>query len=106
MSLYKHIFLDLDRTLRDMDGNSHQTLCELAVTHKLEERGIGPLEEFICRYKVINDQLWLDYSKDLVDRETLRIDRFRRSFALYGIRDEEFSVAFASDYVKHAPLKN
>lgn len=105
MPEYKHVFFDLDRTLWDMDGNSYQTICELAEKHRLSERGISSVDEFICRYKVINDQLWEDYSKDLVDRETLRSERFKRAFKLFGIEDDAFSAEFGNDYVLHSPLK-
>ncbi|HEX8514809.1 MAG TPA: YjjG family noncanonical pyrimidine nucleotidase [Bacteroidia bacterium] len=106
MSQFKHVFFDLDRTLWDMDGNSYQTICELAVKHNLTERGIGPIDEFISKYKVINDQLWYDYSNDLVDKETLRSERFKRAFGLYGIRDEQLSQTFGNDYITYGPLKS
>jgi putative hydrolase of the HAD superfamily len=105
MPEYKHVFFDLDRTLWDMDGNSYQTICELAEKYKLTERGISSIDEFICKYKVINDQLWTDYSMDLVDKETLRSERFKRAFRIFGIEDEQLSEKFGVDYVAHSPLK-
>lgn len=106
MSPYKHVFFDLDHTLWDMDSNSHQTLIELAVNHKIVEKGISSIPEFIERYKKINEQLWDDYSKDKVDKETLRVERFRRTFKLYGIDDDQLSISFGNDYIEMAPLKN
>lgn len=106
MSRYKHVFFDLDRTLWDMDANSYLTLCELADKHKITERGILSADEFISKYKVINDRLWFDYSRDLVDRETLRSQRFKLAFKEFGIEDDQLSDAFASDYVSQGPLKN
>jgi putative hydrolase of the HAD superfamily len=89
-----------------MDGNSYQTICELAGKHRLAERGISSIDDFICRYKVINDQLWADYSHDLVDRETLRSERFKRAFKLFGIEDDKLSADFGNDYVAHSPFKS
>jgi putative hydrolase of the HAD superfamily len=106
MSPYKHVFFDLDRTLWDMDGNSYHTICELAEKHDLASRGVDSIDEFICSYKVINDQLWSDYSKDLVDKETLRSERFKRAFKLYGIVDDALVDSFGKDYVERSPLKN
>lgn len=106
MSRYKHIFFDLDRTLWDMDGNSYHTICELAEKHGLAGRGIHSMDEFICKYKVINDQLWSDYSMNLVDKDTLRSERFKRAFGLFGIEDDAFAEAFGKDYVEHSPLKS
>ena len=106
MSAYKHVFFDLDRTLWDMDGNSYQTLVELAERYRLAERGIASVDEFICRYKQINDQLWADYSMDRVDRETLRRERFKRAFALYGIDDPQLAADFGADYTALGPAKS
>jgi putative hydrolase of the HAD superfamily len=106
MSAYKHIFFDLDRTLWDMDGNSYQTLCELSNKHKILEKGISSVDEFIARYKVINTELWEDYSHNRIDKETLRFDRFRRAFEAFNITDAKLSETFANDYVAMGPLKN
>jgi putative hydrolase of the HAD superfamily len=106
MSRYKHVFFDLDRTLWDMDGNSYHTICELAEKHDLAGRGIHSIDEFICRYKVINDQLWSDYSLNLVDKDTLRSERFKRAFGLYGIEDDHLSKTFGNDYVEFSPMKS
>jgi putative hydrolase of the HAD superfamily len=103
---YKHLFFDLDRTLWDMDGNSYQTLCDLAQKHRIIEKGITTIDEFIEQYKVINTQLWADYSLDKIDKETLRSERFKRAFQLYNIKDDNFCEIFANDYVTYSPLKN
>jgi len=103
---YKHIFFDLDRTLWDMDGNSYLTLCELAEKHNIIDRGVSSVEEFIDRYKVINHQMWSDYSLDKIDKQTLRSERFRKAFRTFEIKDDHFCEIFANDYVAHGPLKN
>ena len=106
MSSYKHIFFDLDKTLWDIERNSRETLLELSVKHNLTDRGITSVDEFIIQYNKINDQLWLEYANNKIDRHTLRFDRFRKAFAIYGIADEELSTAFGNDYTGIAPLKN
>lgn len=106
MSPYKHIFFDLDRTLWDMDGNSHETLCELAHKHNIIGKGVSTIDEFIEHYKVINHQLWADYSLDKISKETLRSERFIKAFGIFNIVDDEFCETFAMDYVTNGPLKN
>src|SRR4051812_9016010 len=103
---YKHLFFDLDRTLWDMETNSMETLIVLFENYQLKERGIHSFSEFLERYKEINFQLWDDYSRDIVDKETLRFERFHRAFALYGIQDNELTKAFGNDYVNYSPMRN
>lgn len=105
MSAYKHIFFDLDKTLWDIDRNSHETLTELSQKYDLTDRGVTSVDEFIACYRTINDRLWLDYTNNRIGKEALRYDRFREAFGLYGINDNELSVAFGNDYTSLAPLK-
>jgi len=67
---------------------------------------VSSVPEFILEYKKINDQLWLDYTNNKIDKTALRYDRFRKAFGLYGIVDNELSEAFGNDYTSMAPLKN
>lgn len=103
---YKHIFFDLDRTIWDMDGNSYLTLCELAKKHNVIQMGVNTIDEFIDRYKIINNELWSEYSLNKIDKETLRTERFRRAFGTFNIKDDHFCEIFANDYITCGPLKN
>jgi len=103
---YKHIFFDLDKTLWDIDRNSHETLLELSAKHDITGRGVTSVPEFITTYKKINDQLWLDYTNNKIEKEALRFDRFRLAFGVYGIVDTALAEAFGNDYISTAPLKN
>jgi len=103
--MYKHIFFDLDRTLWDFETNSYQTLSELIDKYKLKERGVRSVDNFIADYYKINDDLWSDYRNGLIDKETLRYQRFHKAFSLYEINDEELTVNFGNDYVFLSPLK-
>ena len=106
MSRYKHIFFDLDRTLWDIETNSSQILTELAEDYKIRDRGIPSVDDFISHYKRINDGLWEQYHRDEIDKETLRVKRFRDAFQVYGIDDPALSKAFGDEYVQKSPLKN
>jgi putative hydrolase of the HAD superfamily len=50
--------------------------------------------------------MWEAYSLDKIDKETLRSERFKRAFAIFNIKDEQFCETFAMDYVTCGPLKN
>src|SRR6218665_3398845 len=106
MSRYKHIFFDLDRTLWDIETNSSEVLQELADHYKLQERGVTSVDEFITGYKKINDNLWEQYHRNEIDKETLRVRRFKDALNLYGIEDPALAQAFGDDYVAKSPLKN
>lgn len=103
--MYEHIFFDLDSTLWDLDKNSHETITDLASVHKLSERGVDSINDFIAVYKVINEELWDKYRKGMVDRETLRYERFRRALSNYGIHDPALTISFGNDFSANAPLK-
>lgn len=106
MKAYVHLFFDLDRTLWDFERNSNETMQELAEEHRLSERGIPSLDEFLVYYYRINDQLWVDYREGRVDQATLRIERFRRAFEQFGVDDPDLIHRFGNDYVRMSPLKN
>lgn len=102
---YTTIFFDLDRTLWDFETNSHETISELSEKHKLLEKGVESVSHFITEYLQINEQLWDDYRKGLIDKNTLRYDRFYRTLLKFNIDDKPLSQAIGNDYVDISPLK-
>ncbi len=103
--MYQHIFFDLDRTLWDFETNSNETLIELAQKYNLIERGIDSIENFIQEYLIINDALWVQYGKSLITKETLRFDRFHKTFLKYNIDDKKLVENIGNDYVAQSPYK-
>lgn len=102
---YHHIFFDLDHTLWDFDTNAYQTLQELYEKYFLEARGVRSFSTFIDRYKQINDEMWTQYSKGQITKESLRSERFYRALLEHGIDDRELSIAIGNDYVAFSPIK-
>jgi putative hydrolase of the HAD superfamily len=102
---YTTIFFDLDRTLWDFETNSHETISELSEKHQLLEKGVESVASFISEYLLINEQLWDDYRKGLIDKNTLRYDRFYRTLLKFKINDKALSQAIGNDYVDISPLK-
>ena len=105
MKDYKHVFFDLDRTLWDFETNSFETLSELAHKYKISEKGVVSIDEFISRYVKINELMWDKYRKGLIDKNTLRYQRFHEIFENYGIRDRKLIEDFGNDYLSVSPLK-
>jgi len=103
--LYEHIFFDLDRTLWDFETNSHETLTELALKYKLSEKGIDSIDEFITVYFHINERMWDEYRKGLIDKTALRYNRFHEALNKYKISDRNLSENMGNDYISLSPLK-
>lgn len=105
MPAYRHLFFDLDRTLWDMDRNSRETLEELYEQYKLAEKGISSFDQFSDKYNEINKHLWERYSKGLVDKDSLRVLRYRQTLAFFGIKDDKLARKIGEAYVTIGPLK-
>lgn len=103
--MIKHIFFDLDHTIWDFDRNAHETLMELYAYHKLEDLGLTSAEKFIATYTVNNHQLWAQYHLGKIDKQTLRQERFRKTFLELGLAPEVIPARFEEDFVNIGPTK-
>jgi putative hydrolase of the HAD superfamily len=103
--MIKHIFFDLDHTIWDFDKNAQETLHELYLHYKLEELGLASAEAFISTYTENNHSLWADYHVGKISKETLRAERFSRTFIQLGVHPERIPQQFEDDYVRITPYK-
>lgn len=103
--MIKHIFFDLDHTIWDFDKNAQETLHELYLQYKLEELGLASAETFISTYTENNHSLWADYHVGKISKETLRAERFSRTFIQLGVHPEKIPQQFEDDYVRMTPHK-
>lgn len=91
---YEIVFIDADDTLYDY------TRCEsFALHHAFEEHHIEAGSETMTEsYRRINQQLWNDFEKGRVTLEVLRLERFARLFAEFGLTVDagQFSVTYLS----------
>jgi putative hydrolase of the HAD superfamily len=103
MNQYEHIFFDLDNTLWDFSANSKQAMKET-----IEVLGIGLLidsfEQFLKTYEEINHSLWQDYHHKKINKTNLITERFRRSFEVFGITNQNW-VEINSMYLHHMGLQ-
>lgn len=105
MTKYKHLFIDLDKTLWDFDSNSLITLRELFDTYRLKEKGIKNFNCFLTYYKAYNHTLWQKYRKGEIDKDFLSTERFNGSLKNFGIDDLEMAKTMAADYIRISPTK-
>ncbi len=103
---YKHIFIDLDKTLWDFDSNAMETFREIFEKYNLISRGVSSLDDFFKVYSKHNEMLWDLYRKNQIKKEVLNVKRFEITLEDFNIRDLELAVKMAEDYIRLSPLKN
>jgi putative hydrolase of the HAD superfamily len=106
---YIHILLDLDRTLWDMDKNSHETMQELFNTHIANKPQVAcSFNDFWQLYTPINDALWEQMRQGSVNKQQLRYERIKQTLAALNI-DHLFTTnainKLGLEYTNSAPLK-
>ena len=104
--MIKHIFFDLDRTLWDFEKNSHETLIEICNTYNLKEQGVKSYNEFIKKYKVINEELWTQYRLDKISQKDLRRERFQQTLSKFNISNFKLAENIGEDYIDICPKKS
>jgi len=103
--MIKHIFFDLDHTIWDFDKNAEETLNELYEHYQLHKLGLNSADEFIAAYTENNHQLWMAYHIGQISKETLRAERFSKTFIQLGVHPELIPAQFEDDYVRLTPTR-
>jgi putative hydrolase of the HAD superfamily len=103
--MIKHIFFDLDHTIWDFDKNAQETLTELYEQYRLDTLGLTSCTAFIERYTDNNQLLWAEYHMGRITKETLRAERFSKTFIELGVAPDSVPHQFEEDYVKFSPQK-
>ena len=105
MKKYKHLFIDLDRTIWDFEKNAKETFQDIYNKYELKKKGIENIELFVEKYKVHNDLLWSYYRRGEIHKEVLSIKRFQLTLADFGIDDHLLAAQIGDDYVSISPQK-
>ncbi len=103
--MYKHLFFDLDHTLWDFDRNSAECITELFDTFRLADVGIGSSDEFSRHFIAINQQLWADYDKNLIEHGYIRQHRFPMVFRALGVDESAVHADLNTEYLRLLPRK-
>ena len=98
---YDILLFDIDGTLLDFGLAEKEALRDA-----LSEVGVVADDLIFEDYSKINDSMWKLLEKGELDRETLKVRRFRVLFDKYGIKadPEKMSVAYISALEKKAYL--
>lgn len=101
---YKNLFIDLDDTLWDTYHNNKECLEEIYTVHHLD-RYYASFEAFFAVYMPHNLQLWDQYRKGEIDRQTLILDRFLYVLRPAGIEDKRSVLAINNDFLQRTTRK-
>ena len=102
MVKYQHIFFDLDNTLWDFDRSSILAFDKIYDIFNLINYGIPSAEHFHHTYFDHNNRLWDLYRQGKIDKEFLKVERFRLPLNDYGIVDEKLAIDLGESYTDHA----
>jgi len=99
-----HLFFDLDRTIWDYETNSKETLEDL-FNRYIKAISLADKQEFISAFRVENAALWDQFTANLIDKKTLREERFHRSMKRIGIDNRDLANELEDHYIEHTPSK-
>ena len=102
MTKYQHIFFDLDNTLWDFDRSSILAFDKIFEIFDLINYGIPSAKDFHKTYFDHNNRLWDLYRKGIIDKDFLKIARFRLPLKDYGITDEKLASDLGESYTDYA----
>lgn len=105
MSSFKAVFFDLDHTLWDYETNSYETLKELFDGYNLSGMADVTFEQFIKKFTKVNDKLWDNYNRGLIDRQVIKKKRFEKILKAFNIHKPEMSLSMSEEYIKNCPYK-
>ncbi len=103
--MYRHLFFDLDNTFWDVDQNQRAAQQELYASFEMG-RFFPDFDTYYGRFRRINDRLWNLYRDGIVDRRTLRNQRFSELLASAGVDDGALSEQMSDDYLRIVPSYN
>ena len=78
--MIKTVLFDLDDTIFDFSRAEH-----VAISETFRAVGIEPTDEVTKLYSKINQEQWERLQKNEIDRDEVRIGRFRRLFTILGV---------------------
>lgn len=101
---YTTVFIDFDDTLIDTYGNAKICMHEVYEEHNIQKY-YATFEDFFEVYQTNNSKLWSDYSKGLVDKQTILDTRFVKPFENFPDVDSKFMQQLSTDFLSKVVLK-
>lgn len=102
---YTTVFIDFDDTLIDTDGNARICMQEVYEEHNIQKY-YATFEHFFEVYQTNNSKLWSDYSKGLVDKQTILDTRFVKPFENFPDVEPRYLQQLSTDFLNKVVLKD
>ena len=100
-----HLFFDLDHTLWDYERSSNETLQELWIEYKLDNRGVA-LNNFVDKFTEVNEELWRQLHAGEIGKDVIRNDRFPTILSALEIADNSMALEMQQEYIHVCPTKH
>ena len=101
---YTSLFFDLDDTLWDTAHNNKACLEEIYHAYNFD-RHYPSFEDFFDLYMPYNEKLWKAYRDNLVDRQTLIVERLLYVLRPMGIDDQAYALQINRDFLERTAGK-
>lgn len=102
---YRHLFFDLDHTLWDFETNARETLQELFILHRLNDRVTENFDAFFNAYSFHNKRLWHRYNHGFIKLDELKWKRMWHTMLEFKAGDEKLSHQLSAEYTERLPNK-
>ena len=99
------LFFDLDHTLWDFETNSRLALRAGFEAVGLAGKGVTDVDAWIASYEKANDWCWAQFRAGLMDKATLRSERFKLAFEGLGLTPDETASRALGERFKTAGTK-
>lgn len=91
---YTTLLIDADNTLLNFDKTENEALKSVMAVYNL------PATEENCRrYSEINDALWKRFEKGEIERDEIKVTRFREFFSYLGVKEDFDPLEVNSKYL-------
>lgn len=101
---YKYVFIDLDDTIWDFHANAKSSLQEIYEKRKLG-RYFESFDQYFHIYATRNLELWDQYGKGKISKETLSLERFLHPLKQVGIDDSDLALNIGQEYLDLLPTR-
>lgn len=100
---YTTVFIDFDDTLIDTNANAKKCMKLVYEGHNVKQY-YPTFEEFFEVYETNNLKLWSEYSKGVIDKETVLNTRFVKPFENFPEVDTQYMSKMSEDFLARIVL--